>query len=123
MSELLHRRLRQMRSRVLIRQFDFRQRHHARGVWYRLRLRLSLAKEAWIISAGDARRLVEEGLRSEPVGEELQPPRVLIYASAERLAQIEGARRIPVRLSAELLSAECLALVPFSAKAFSSPQP
>ena len=113
MSELLHRRLRQMRSRVLMRQFDFPQRHHARGVWYRLRLRLSLAKEAWIISAGDARRLVEE----------LQPPRVLIYASAERLAQIEGARRIPVRLSAELLSAECLALVPFSAKAFSSPQP
>src|SRR5512145_3080496 len=110
-----------MHSRVLIRQFDFRQRHHARGVWYRLRLTLSLAKEAWIISATDARRLVEEGLRSEPVGEEFRPPRVLIYASADRVAHIEGARRVPVRLSAELLSAECLALVPFSERRFSSP--
>jgi hypothetical protein len=49
----------------------------------------------------------------EPVARELEPPRVILFVPAARVARIAAARRLAVRLSAELLSAECLALVPF----------
>ena len=43
------RRLRELRSRVLVRAFDHRQRRHARGVWFRLRRVLALAREAYAV--------------------------------------------------------------------------
>jgi hypothetical protein len=107
------RRLREMRSRLLVRAFDYRQRRHARGVWFRLRRVLALAQEAYAIPRAEAERLLAEGFASDPVGGETEPTRVIVLVPAERVAEIASARPLAVRLSAELLSADSLALVPF----------
>jgi hypothetical protein len=112
-NRIQERRLRELRSRMLIRSFAYRQRRHAAGVWFRLRRVLADAREAHAISDDDAKRLIAEGRRPEPVGQELAPPRVIILLPPERVARVPSARPLTVRLNAELLSAECLALVPF----------
>jgi len=109
----LERRLRQMRSRILVRSWGYRQRAHARGVWFRLRRVLTDASEAFAIPAEAARRLVAEGHVAERVGEDLQPPKLIVRVPAARLAMVDGARPVAVRLSADLFDAEALALVPF----------
>jgi hypothetical protein len=111
------RRLREMRSRMLVRAFDHRQRRHARGVWFRLRRLLTFASEAYALPRDEAERLVAEGHEPDPVGQELAPPRLILFLPGERVATIASARPLVVRLSAEMLSAECLALVPFPTEA------
>ena len=115
MTAVQERRVRELRSRALVRAFDHRQRRHARGVWFRLRRLLALAKEAYALPREEAERLIDEGHRPDPVGSEIEPPRVILVVPAERLTRIASARPLAVRLSAELLSTECLALVPFPA--------
>ena len=117
MTAVQERRLRELRSRVLVRARDHRQRRHARGVWFRLRRVLAFASEAYALPPREAERLIAEGHRPEPVGGELEPPRVILYVPRERVARIASARPLAVRLNAEMLSAECLALVPFEAEA------
>jgi hypothetical protein len=108
------RRLREMRSRWIVRGFDHRQRHHARGVWFRLRRVLTFASEAYALPRHEAEMLLAEGYRPESVGRELEPPRIIVFVPHERVARIGSARPLVVRLTADVLSAECLALVPFS---------
>ncbi|MBI1876032.1 MAG: hypothetical protein HYS05_19375 [Acidobacteria bacterium] len=98
---------------MVVRSWDYRQRRHARGVWFRLRRVLADASAAYVIPRDEAQRLVAEGRRAEPVGEELEPPKVIVFVAAERLARIASARPVPVRLGGEVLAAECLALIPF----------
>jgi hypothetical protein len=112
-SALQERRLRELRSRVLVRSFDYRQRRHARGVWFRLRRTLTFAREVYALPPDEVKQLLAEGHRPEPVSRELEPPRVILFVAAARVARIASARPLAVRLSAELLSAEGLALVPF----------
>ena len=116
MNPSLERRLRQFRSRVLVRAWEYRQRHHARGVWFRLRRVLAEASAAYAIPADEGRRLIAEGHPSEPVGAELEPPRLIVFVPPLRLAQIASARPLTVRLSRELLAAEGLALVRFETR-------
>ena len=71
MSATLERRVRQYRSRMLIRAFDYRQRHHAGGVWFRLRRLLAETSQAYVVSENEAAQLRQEGFRVEPVGGEL----------------------------------------------------
>jgi hypothetical protein len=113
MNASLERRVRQLRSRRLVRAWEYRQRRHARGVWFRLRRVLADARAAYIIPCSEARTLVAEGYQPEPVGAGFEPPKLIVFAPAERIARIPLARAVDVRLSAELLSAECLALTPF----------
>lgn len=113
----LERRLRQMRSRVLIRGYRFRQLGHADGVWFRLRRALANAREVWAISPRDAGQLAAEGYPVDPVGEELAPPKQILRVPAGRVARVPSARSIPLRLGADLLSAESLVLVPFGSAA------
>ena len=113
MNPSLERRVKQLRSRVLVRSWDYRQRRHARGAWFRLRRVLADASAAYVIPSDEARTLVAEGHRAEPVGDEIEPPKKIVFVPAERLAQITSARPVPVRLGGELLAAECLALTPF----------
>lgn len=113
MNPSLERRVRQLRSRMVVRSWEYRQRGHARGVWFRLRRVLVDASAAYVIPCDEARKLIEEGHRAEPVGDEIEPPKLIVFVSAERVAQIASARAVPVRLSAELLAAACLALTPF----------
>ena len=109
----LEQRLRQLRSRLLVRSWGYRQRRHARGVWFRLRRVLADASEAYAISLEEARVLLAEGRRAEPIGRELEPVKLILFVPSGRVAAITSARPLPVRLGAELLAAECLALVPF----------
>jgi hypothetical protein len=107
------RRLRQLRSRVLVRAWDYRQRNHSRGVWYRLRRVLADASEAYALSPRDAQLLLAEGHAAEAVGAELAPARTIIFAAADRVSRLASARRLHLVLDADLLAAECLALVRF----------
>jgi hypothetical protein len=109
----LERRVRQVRSRVAVRAWEYRQRHHAKGVWLRLRRALADAQAAFVIPDGEAERLIAEGFRPEAVGRELEPPKIILFLPAARVARLVGAREIPVRLEVELLEAPALALVRF----------
>ncbi len=122
MTSALERRLRQLRSRVLVRSWEYRQRRHARGVWFRLRRVLSDASEAHAVTPEEARELVREGHMPEPVGQDLQPPKLIVFAPAARVARLASARPLAVRLSADLLLAECLVLVPFETLTRSAPR-
>ena len=113
MTPSVDRRLREQRARVLIRSLDYRQRHHARGVWFRLRRVLADASAAYVIAEDDARQLAAEGCRTESVGQALEPQKLIVIAPSGRIAMIASARQVPVRLSGELLAAKCLALAPF----------
>jgi hypothetical protein len=113
MSPSRDRRLRELRARVLVRSWDYRQRRHARGVWFRLRRVLTDAASAFTIPRDEAHILMAEGRRPEPVGDELEPPKLIVFAPAGRVAQIASARPVPVRLSREFLEAECVVLTPF----------
>ena len=115
MSAVLEQRARQYRSRMLIRAWDYRQRRHARGVWLRLRRLLAGASRAYVISESDADQLRAEGFREEPVGVEIEPPKVIVFAPAPRVIALASANEVPVSLGGELLSARCLVLVPFGA--------
>lgn len=109
----LERRLRQTRSRLLIRAWDYRQQRHARGVWFRLRRALADASEVYALQAEEAERLVAEGHLTEPVGLELEPPRLIIILSPARARRLQAARPLAIALDAALLAAPALALVPF----------
>jgi hypothetical protein len=115
MSAVFERRLRAQRARVLIRMHDYRQRRHAHGVWLRLRRVLADASAAYAISADDARALAAAGHQVQPVGAELEPPKLIVSVPAERVRTIAGAEQVPVRLGGALLAAPGLALVPFDA--------
>jgi hypothetical protein len=113
MTPALERRIRQWRSRVLVRSWDYRQRRHARGIWFRLRRLLADASQAYAITRQDADALIAEGHQVESVGKELEPPKLIVFASAARVAGIASRRPLAVRLSADLMQADSLALVPF----------
>lgn len=115
MTPATDRRLRQLRSRQLVRAWDYRQRHHSRGVWLRLRRVLADAASAYAVSPEEVERLVAEGHALEPVGSELAPRRLIVFVSPERVRRLASARPLVVRLSAELLAAEGLALTRFPA--------
>jgi hypothetical protein len=95
MAPSLERRLRQLRSRWLVRSWDYRQRRQARGVWFRLRRVLADASQAYDIPREAAEALVAAGQRAEPVGCQLEPPKLVVFVPAARIAQIARALRWP----------------------------
>ena len=118
----LERRARQVRARATLRAWEFRQRHQAKGVWFRLRRVLVDASAAYEVEEITADELVRDGLREEPVGHEIIPTKRIFFVSLERLARITDRREIPLRLGPELLCARSLVLVgPFGPLSASSP--
>lgn len=113
MTAALERRVEELRRRVLVRSWEYRQRHHARGVWFRLRRLLADASAAFVIPAEEARTLLAEGFRAEPLGQALEPPKVILFVPGDRVARIASARPVQVGLGREVLEAEYLALTPF----------
>ncbi len=109
----LDRRAREVRSRAAIRGWEYRQRHHAKGTWHRLRRLLAEARECWLITEEEAERLLCEGFAAAPVGHELEPPKEIFVLPGDRIAGLSGRRMIRVGLSAELLAARYLALLAF----------
>ena len=95
MTDRLYRRARLIRERELIRGWEYRQRDHAIGVWYRFRRVLVDAAEAWVIDDRDADRLAALGRAALPVGAELQPPKRIFVVTAEELAGAAAGRPLP----------------------------
>jgi len=117
----LQRRAQEIRTRAAVRAWDYRQRAYSRGVWFRLRRVLADAEDAYAISREDAAELVVEGYRPEPVGQELEPPKVLVFVSRERLSQCSSPRAVPlVGMGPALLAETHLALVRFPERSPSS---
>jgi hypothetical protein len=111
---LLEARLRAMRARLAVRAWEYRQRDHAKGVWFRLRRLLAHSASALSLPEAEARRLLAEGYAADPVGALLEPPKVLLVVPEERLRDVPGRSPIPLRLGPDLLAARWVALVPFA---------
>jgi hypothetical protein len=120
--ERLQRRARQIRANALVRRWEYRQRHHARGVWFRLRRLLAESKSAWRLSEEDALRLIAEGYAPEPVGDELEPPAVILFVPEERLETVASRQAVGLRLCADLLQSRFLALARWPAPSHVQPE-
>ncbi len=108
--ERMRRRVRRVRAAVLVRRWEFRQRHHARGVWLRLRRLLADSQAGWRISPADAERLMAEGFQPDPVGLELEPPMTILVVPPVRLDTVASRQPVALRLGADLLTTRHLAL-------------
>jgi hypothetical protein len=109
----LEQRARQVRAQAAVRAWEYRQRHHAKGVWFRLRRLLAATESAWRLPEEEARRLVAEGYPAAEVGEHLEPPKLLVVVPEETLRAFPSRERVELCLGPELLAARWLALVPF----------
>ena len=109
----MHARAREVRIRVAVRRWHYRQRNLAAGVWFRLRRVLADAKAVYVISDQDARRLVTEGYRVEACGRQVAPEKVILFVDETRLSSVESRRSIPVGLGPAFLTATAIALVAF----------
>ena len=106
-------RVKAVRARARVRRWEYRQRNLAHGAWARFRAALAHAREAYAIDDATAAALIAEGCIIDDRGRGLEPPRTIVWITAERASRFTGARPIALRLDAELLAARCLALVPF----------
>ena len=113
MKESLRSRARKVRAQAAIRAWEYRQRNHSKGVWFRLRRVLADAESAYSISLSEVQRLEEEGFTREPVGAEIEPQKVIIFVPAARLEHIPKKSRLRVALDAEFFAARCVDLSRF----------
>jgi len=111
--EALKRRAREVRSRALIRKWEYRQRHHAKGTWGRLRRVLAEAAAAWSVPEKEIQRLQAEGYPTEPVGAELEPPKEILWIPQEIAEKLPDAEPLPLRLGPEVLGARFVVLARF----------
>jgi hypothetical protein len=93
-----------------VRRWEYRQRNHSKGVWVRLRRTLAEAARAWTIPESVAEQLLAEGHVPEPVGAELEPPKLLFFLPSSRIDTIPERRPLRLRLDAELLGARRIIL-------------
>lgn len=112
----LERRARAVRARAAVRSWQYRQRHHAAGVWFRLRLVLTRAREAVVLSDDEARLLVAEGYRPHAAGAEMSPPKILLEVDEARVRRLSPRPRLPLALGPEFFAARAIALVPFAGR-------
>jgi hypothetical protein len=66
---------------------------------------LADAKDAYVISEGDAKWLLTEGYKPEACGAQMEPQKTIIFVDSTRLAHLASRRRIPVRLGPDFLLA------------------
>ena len=111
MTGLLQRRAREVRQRRAVLAWEYRQRRHSKGVWFRLRRALVDAESAWAVSDADAEALCMEAFAALSVGRALSPPKRIFFVPSARLAQLPSRQRVPMRLGAELLGTPNLVLV------------
>jgi hypothetical protein len=106
-------RVKAVRARARVRRWEYRQRNLAHGAWDRFRAALAHAREAYAVDDATSAALLAEGYAVDDRGRGLEPPRTLVWITADRARALAGARPLALRLDAELLGARCLALVPF----------
>ncbi len=113
--ERMRARARAVRARAAVRSWQYRQRHLAAGVWFRLRRMLADAKDAYVIADDDAARLIARGYRPEPCGLEIAPEKTILFIDEPQLAALNAPHQIAVGLGPEFFAAHAIALVPFDA--------
>jgi hypothetical protein len=74
---------------------------------------LAGSRQVLVIDEQDAQQLLSLGHKPLPVGCQLHPAKQLFVISEDEASVLSSAREIPVRLSAELLGAPYLVLIPF----------
>ena len=109
----LRRRIEKSESSLIERQWEYRQRNHAAGAWFRLRLLLALCEEAYVLTEGDLDSLLATGCPLHPVGSEFLPARSILLVSRDRRAKVMGLPRLPIRLGSGVLTLPRIAVVPF----------
>ena len=60
-------------------------------------------------------RARRRGYAVQPIGAELEPPKLIVTVAADRVPAMAGAVPVPIRMGEELLAASFLVLVPFDA--------
>jgi len=113
MNVSLQSRARKARAQAVVRAWEYRQRNHSKGVWFRLRRVLADAEAAFAIEGFEAERLEKEGYSRAPVGDEIEPRKVILFVPAARLEQILNKRRLQVALNADFFAAPWVVLVRF----------
>lgn len=121
--ERMRARARAVQARAQVRAWNYRQRHHAAGVWFRLRRVLADAKAAYVISDEDARRLLAEGHGEVACGREVAPAKTMVFVNERRLDRVESRRAIRVGLGPAFLAAGAIALVTFDEMEGAAPPP
>jgi hypothetical protein len=111
--ERLRARARAVKTRAAVRDWRYRQRHLAAGVWFRLRRVLADARAAYSITDEDARALISEGCTPEPSGFDVTPEKTILFVGESRLGSLQARQPIPVGLGPEFLSARAIALIAF----------
>lgn len=112
-SDLLHQRLRRMRSRVAIRKWEARQVTHAHGVWFRLELLLARTRRAFVISAEEATTLRAAGFEAHAIGTELEPPKAVFVIPEKTLPVSIKAHEVALQDAQQILLAQAMILIPF----------
>ena len=128
MTDALRKRVRDVHARAAVRSWEYRQRHHAKGMWFRLRRELARTETAYVLPADVANALTEAGCELLTVGDEMVPKKRLLRVSRRALSPyVDQLVEAPVALQGALLAAEALALVPFEEEPegspFGSPRP
>ncbi len=113
MSDSLQSRARRVRVQTAIRAWEYRQRNHSKGVWFRLRRVLADAESAFAIEGCEADRLEKEGYLRVPVGDAIEPRKVILFVPAARFERILNKRRLRVALDADFLAARWVVLIRF----------
>lgn len=108
-------RIREIRARGRIRRWEYRQRNLAHGAWLRFRTALAQAERAFRISHDLYTALAADGANIDGRGAGLEPPRHIVWISRAQAAALPGARELVLRLDAEMLVTQDLALVAFDA--------
>jgi len=106
-------RIREIRTRGRIRRWEYRQRNLAHGAWLRFRTALAHAERAFRISPELYAELVANGGRIDDRGASLEPPRHIVWITPAQTEALHDIHELTLRLDAEMLAAEHLALVPF----------
>lgn len=114
MTELMRKRVQDTRARAAVRAWEYRQRDHAKGMWFRLRRELALSRTAYVLSGDVADALERGGAEMAAVGREMEPVRRIFRVCEGDLAEHRDAiAQVPVRLGGALLEATAWGLVPF----------
>jgi hypothetical protein len=106
--------IRAIHARGRVRRWEYRQRNLAHGAWLRFRTALAQAERAFLVSPEIYESLVENGGKLDERGAGLQPPRRIVWITSKQLFALDGAHELVLRLDADMLGAEHLALVPFT---------
>jgi len=112
-SDHLHERLRQMKARIAIQQWEARQVDHAGGVWFHLQLLLASTRRALVLTADEAAVLRNGGFEPDPIGMRLEPPKSFFVLSEEMVPPGVVGSEVPLQEAQRILLAPAAILIPF----------